>query len=246
MSYTSDLAALKKLITDGLVQTNGKLDAIKAAVDKLPAAPAPTPVPVPVPVPPTAQTDAQKWGIPDLPEIRPQNAKANQTRGHFVVTGKQSDEFTPYFNKIDGNFVGTTGQILMWAAKKWKFDELGFPEIFLAQACIESWWNQDVAGDGGVSFGLLQIKSTVWSGSPEQTELLKTSSAYGADFGAAILRAHIDGALSWTRSFAKDNIYTSLAVYYSGSKDGVSGGGAEYADKVLGYLKERRWEMAGF
>ncbi len=45
--------------------------------------------------------------------------------------------------RVDGEFTGTTDEILQWAACKWGMDE----DMVRAQAAIESWWHQDAMGD---------------------------------------------------------------------------------------------------
>ncbi len=62
--------------------------------------------------------------------------------------------------RVTGRFSGTTGEIIEWAAHKWDID----PELLKAQAVAESSWRQDKVGDGGRSFGVMQIKRTIWRG----------------------------------------------------------------------------------
>ena len=45
--------------------------------------------------------------------------------------------------RINGNFTGTTREILRWAACKWGIDQ----DIVFAQAAVESWWRQTTLGD---------------------------------------------------------------------------------------------------
>ena len=83
-----------------------------------------------------------------------------------------------YFNRVDGNFTGTTDEILQWGACKWGFDE----DLVRAFAANESWWRQSAAGDlvsntsvcpsgatysngdCALSYGIMQIKSTDYRG----------------------------------------------------------------------------------
>lgn len=165
-----------------------------APATQLPATPAATAA---------ALTDAQRWGIPEYPEVRKDNTQANATRGRPIPDADlppTSDPLRPYARKVDGNFTGTTEQVLEWAAKKW-FPEQD-PDIFKAQAVKETSWHQDAVGDGGVSFGILQIKSTVWG----HGEQVKASTAFAADFAGAVMRAHYDGVL-YTGDYADWNNY---------------------------------------
>ena len=65
-----------------------------------------------------------------------------------------------YVSRVDGNFTGTTDEILQWGACKWGFDE----DLVRAVAVVESWWRQSTVGDNGASYGLLQVRTTVHTG----------------------------------------------------------------------------------
>ena len=72
-------------------------------------------------------------------ETRPDNAKFNATRGvQKNLTGPY-----PLFSRVDGNFTGTTDEIIQWTACKWGVD----PDIVRAQAVVESYWHQQALGD---------------------------------------------------------------------------------------------------
>ena len=43
-----------------------------------------------------------------------------------------------YVSRVDGNFTGTTDEILQWGACKWGFDE----DLVRAIAATETWWKQ--------------------------------------------------------------------------------------------------------
>ena len=75
--------------------------------------------------------------VRDAPEIRPANATFNQTRG------QQNPALPGYYGRVTGNFVGTTDEIIQWAACKWGIDE----DIVRAQTAKESWWFQRSGGD---------------------------------------------------------------------------------------------------
>ncbi|HEY4377424.1 MAG TPA: hypothetical protein VGM93_09705, partial [Acidimicrobiales bacterium] len=67
-------------------------------------------------------------------EIRARNAAANATAG----TNANLTSPYPLFSRVDGNYTGTTDQIIQWAACKWGFDA----NVLRAQIAIESWWDQ--------------------------------------------------------------------------------------------------------
>ena len=59
------------------------------------------------------------------------------------------------FNRVDGDFAGTTDEIIQWAACKWGIDE----DIVRAQVIKESCWYQSATGDNGESWGLGQVRA---------------------------------------------------------------------------------------
>ena len=130
-------------------------------------------------------------------EIRPGNAMAN----HTVPTGQQLADFRsasrePYTSSVTGNFVGSTDEIIQWAAWKWGVDE----DVIRAVAVQESDWNQDTVGDGGVTFGLMQVKTQKagrndgWAGT---FPLARDATAFNADYYGRAFRSCHDGRETW-------------------------------------------------
>lgn len=145
-------------------------------------------------------------------EARAQNTPANMTipTPDELAIFHARPLFSPYapasdFAAVDGNFTGTTDQILRWAACKWGIDE----DIFRAQAWTESKWKQSAAGDqrndpnqchAGAwngwdgnscrqSYGILQVKVFDYNAWPEARD----STAFNADFRGAEQRACVNG-----------------------------------------------------
>ena len=81
------------------------------------------------------------------PENRPGNERFNATVGYQVGPGifPQGDkpQVTALASRIDGDFTGTTEDILRWVACKWGINQ----DIVFAEAAQESWWNQTQLGD---------------------------------------------------------------------------------------------------
>lgn len=141
-------------------------------------------------------------------EHRPQNTKANTTS---VVAGTDYT-LVPWNergfgmdpaagalrSRIDGDFRGTTAEILRWGACKWGFDE----EIVRAIAATESSWLQSFRGDpvdsaDGIdhtSYGLLQVKRTEHL---DTYPAIEKSSAFNVDYALAYRRACFEGYLRW-------------------------------------------------
>jgi hypothetical protein len=151
-------------------------------------------------------------------EARAENTTANMTTPtpDELAAFHAQPLFSPYapgtdFALVDGNFTGTTDQILRWAACKWGIDE----DVFRAQAWEESKWRQSAAGDerndpnqchaGGwngwdgnsckQSYGILQVKVFDYNTWPEARD----STAFNADFRAAEHRACVNGDINYLR-----------------------------------------------
>jgi hypothetical protein len=172
------------------------------ATAKRPSGPAPTATPTPTGAKATtrpagsavlgdaeaaARVRRSSW------EPRPGNVQANQRRptsteiGTFLTkSGSWGTCGERLRTRVTGNFSGTTDEILQWAAHKWGFDE----DIARAQAVKESWWYMSAVGDGGVSFGMMQIKSTFHPGT---APLAAQSTAFTLDYWGAVMRNHYDG-----------------------------------------------------
>jgi hypothetical protein len=181
-------------------------------------------------------------------EPRPENYTPNRR----VPTSAELADFRSlnaspafYKDKVTGNFTGTTDEIIQWAAHKWGIDE----DLFRAVAVQESWWRMSAVGDGGISFGLTQIKSTVSKGTYPLSEL---STAFNADYFAASFRYYYDGTATWLN----DPCCFSGATYQAGDVWGSAGawfagrwytqGAIDYINKVKGHFVYRTWTQPGF
>jgi hypothetical protein len=184
-------------------------------------------------------------GAPAYPELRPSNTVANQTPPRPADAANSPypmpGGFEPYFAKIGGQgCVGTTEQILEWAAKKWGFDQLGYPDLAKAMAVKESWWDVSTVGDAGQSFGILQVKDGPVGYWPDG-RYAATSTAFGADYAMAIVRFHYDGN-SWLGAGTRGDLRNAVAAFFCGC--GYDGAGP-YATKVWEYLNARPWKAPG-
>lgn len=190
-------------------------------------------------------------------EPRPQNATANATVG---ALGASIDGANTAFNnlhapRIDGNFTGTTDEILQWASCKWGFDE----DITRARAVQESWWKQSQLGDQTSSvtacqiigksapcwqsYGILQVKGTVHR---RTYPLAERSTAYNADYALAWLRACYEGAFShWMgNGYRAGDEWGCVGAWYSGNW--YDAGAQWYISSVKQHLSARRWAQPGF
>ena len=169
-------------------------------------------------------------------EPRPANVAANRTRGSRIVfTDGRRDPFrAAYGRRIDGNFTGTTDEILQWGACKWGFHE----DVVRAVAVQESYWDQATVGDNGESFGLLQVKVTAHNGT---WPLAKTSTAFGIDYALAFWRACYEGYLAhYLPRETIGDTWGCIGQWYTGVWTDYEGR-RRYVAKVKKHLAARPW-----
>jgi hypothetical protein len=186
------------------------------------------------PLPSGAQCAAR---VRPAAEIRSSvNAVPNATRGTRANT---------LFPRVDGDFVGTTDEILQWVACKWGIDE----DIVRAQIAKESWWRMDGVGDNGESFGLGQVR-VPYHGTAFVDDNAKRSSAYNLDYTYAVWRSCFEGELGWLNTVERGATYAAgdakgcLGVWFSGrwrTPDALT-----YITAVDDYLAQRIWETPNF
>jgi hypothetical protein len=183
-------------------------------------------------------------------EPRPENNKPN----HYVPQRGTDYSIRPWDSqnfgmndaadalarRIDGNFTGTTDEIIRWGACKWGFDE----DIVRAVAVTESWWRQSQLGDfvdgQPTSYGLLQVKKTVhtitYPGAQQSTAL-------NVDYALAYRRACYEGLIEWLGNPAGDE-WGCVGHWFSGGwKDA---GAQNYVSIVQNHLAQRTWAQPGF
>ncbi|HWL42367.1 MAG TPA: hypothetical protein VNQ73_05440 [Ilumatobacter sp.] len=183
------------------------------------------------------------------PEIRPDNSGPNSVRG----SGPNTSPDWPGFRRVDGNFTGTTDEIIQWAACKWGIDE----DMVRAQVVKESYWHQWAVGDNGESFGLGQVR-VPYHGSafPDAAN----SSAYNLDYTYAVWRYCYEGDVAWLndvergREYGAGDAWGCMGVWFSGrwyTADAIAyieGGGSLGAGNigVRQHLAARTWEAPEF
>lgn len=144
------------------------------------------------------------------------------------------------FAHVDGNFSGTTGEILEWAACKWGWDQ----DYAMAEAVIESVWKQSQVN--GNAFGILQVSvsqdgdspsaNSGWGGYP----WVQQSTAVDADAQMAYLRACYDGDMPGLGSgYHAGDAWGCIGSWYSGQWD--SSAGNSYVSSVQGFLNNQTW-----
>jgi len=147
-------------------------------------------------------------------EPRPENWTPNHTTpgGYRInrIDGADSRGQSLLAPRIDGNYTGTTDEIIRWASCKWGFDE----DHIRAIAHTESSWYMTTAGDQGASKGLIQIKASVHDGTfPWSVQ----STAFNLDYALAWKRAVFEGYMSdWVPPEARGDEWGATGLWCSG------------------------------
>ena len=134
-------------------------------------------------------------------EIRPENNAANSNEGSRANANTRPD--WSQFSRVDGDFSGTTDEIIQWAACKWGIDE----DIARAQVIKESYWYQSANGDNGESWGLGQVRDTAHQSAFQYSVNARNSSAYNLDYTYATWRACYEGVYTWLNTVERNGTY---------------------------------------
>jgi hypothetical protein len=195
------------------------------------------------------------------------NRRDNHTTGQRVsatfFSGDKSQANKWIAPRINGNFTGTTEQILRWAACKWGIDQ----NMVFAQAAVESWWRQTTKGDWesngcppghgpgadgrpGLcpqSWGILQnrypYEKSSWPG-------IAKSTAMNADTAYAIWRACYVGYETWLntvphgRPYRQGDAWGCVGRWFAGRWHTAPA--QQYIAKVQQYLREKIWTTKNF
>src|SRR5688572_12050407 len=176
-------------------------------------------------------------------EPRRSNLAANQRRPSDAQLAefRRRSEMV-YRRHVTGRFRGTTDEILQWAARKWGFD----PDLFRAVAAVESYWKMSAVGDGGLSFGIFQMKRTYHCCVP----LSSKYTAFNADYYGAILRAYYDGRQTWLNDvergerYRAGDLWGSVGSWYAGRWRTEAALG--YIRRVQRTLRDEPWNDRWF
>jgi hypothetical protein len=190
-------------------------------------------------------------------EIRAADGPYNATRGtQMHLTGPY-----PPFARVDGNFTGSTDEIIQWTACKWGIDE----NMVRAQAVAESWWYQTALGDWTSdaavcapnhligsdpnhpgqcpeSVGLLQVRYQYWSNGFNDVE---TSTAYNTDYVYAAWRSCYEGLETWLGgTYGPGDAWGCLGVWFAGAWHTSAADG--YISNVKSIDRQRVWKQPSF
>ena len=154
-------------------------------------------------------------------EPRPQNRADNHRRpGKKLLRSWRKQSEMPYKRYVDGQFRGTTDEIIQWAAAKWGINT----NLMRAVATVESWWEMDTRGDSGDSFGLYQVRRPYHCRG--DCRIAGKFTAFNADYYGGIIRSYFDGTQTWLNSpgvreengkyYKAGDLWGSIGAWYSG------------------------------
>jgi hypothetical protein len=190
----------------------------------------------------------------------PENKPAN-TAKNLVRVSPPTLPSPALFQRVDGNFSGTTDEIMQWAACKWGVDE----DIVKAMAANESRWNDRALGDftsdrslcadehplgvDGVagqcpqSLGFMQLK---WRYHQAAHPATAQSNAYHLDYAFAVWRSCYEGNLTFLNrsGYKAGDVLGCIGNWHAG--DWKSPSGQIYVDRVMTFVAERPWEKPEF
>jgi hypothetical protein len=143
--------------------------------------------------------------------------------------------------RINGNFTGTTDEILQWAACKWGIDE----DIVRAQAVQESYWRMSQRSEGDDVVGILQVKMSVHRNTNPAAAI---STAFNADYTYGFWRSCYEGYIDWLKAekpeYGAGDVWGCLGHWGSGTwyNDDAN----TYINNVKAQLSARRWAQSDF
>lgn len=182
---------------------------------------------------------------PTRPEIRPANRADNErVPSRSMLRQWRSSNEMPYARHVDGDFRGTTDEIIQWSAAKWGFP----PRLFRAVAVVESWWRMSTVGDNGDSFGLFQVRRPFHC--LGECRIARQYTAWNADYYGGILRAYYDGKMKWLNTvergkpYRKGDVWGSVGAWFAGRWWTPPARG--YIDEVRMRMRERTWTKPFF
>jgi len=222
-------------------------------------------------LPPGAQlpSGAQCAKIVDAspePEDKSGNKLYNSRKGghvpaHFL--GSDGPGAQQLARRINGDFTGSTIDILRWAACKWGINQ----DIVFAQAAVESWWQQDTLGGWTsdavdcppgnklgrngkpgqcpVTWGILQNTYE-----PGGWPAMAKSTAMNADAAYAVWRSCYDGYEGWLNTmprggqYQKGNVWGCVGRWFSGQW--LNPPALGYIAQVKQYMREKIWLKPSF
>jgi len=216
---------------------------------------------------PSGATCARLVNAAPQAEDKAANAPYNQRKGQHVgakFLATDAPQAQKLAKRINGDFTGTTIDILRWAACKWGINQ----DIVFAQAAVESWWQQDTLGGWvtnradcppartlgqkgkpgqcPVTYGILQNTYEPGGNWPAMAQ----STAMNADAAYAVWRSCYDGYSTWLNTmprggqYHKGNVWGCVGRWFSGQW--LNPPALGYIAQVKEYMREKIWLAPDF
>jgi hypothetical protein len=218
---------------------------------------------------PSGATCARLVNATPRAEDKAANNPYNKRKGHRVgakflaYDGPQAQKLA---KRVNGDFTGTTIDILRWAACKWGINQ----DIVFAQAAVESWWQQDTLGGWTgasrcphgrllgqqakpgqcpVTYGILQ-NTYEPGGRQAGWPTIARSTAMNADAAYAVWRSCFDGYETWLNTmprggqYHKGDVWGCVGRWFSGQWRNPPA--LAYIAQVKKYLREKIWLTPDF
>lgn len=197
-------------------------------------------------------------------EVRNANSTFNNRRGNPFAS--DYPQASAELSRVDGNFTGTTDQILQWAACKWGIDE----DVVRAQMAKESWWDQRNKGDWWSyppeqcppghppgadgrpgqcpqSLGIGQVR---FNQGNQAFPGVESSTAMNVDYTYAIWRACFEGKETWLndvergRHYGPGDLWGCVGRWFAGRW--YTQPANAYIGEVQSYRSQRIWTTPDF
>ena len=215
---------------------------------------------------PSGATCARLVNAAPQAEDKAANTPYNQRKGRSVGAkflasdGPQAQKLA---KRINGDFTGTTIDILRWAACKWGINQ----DIVFAQAAVESWWQQDTLGGWSTASTCPRARTLGQKGKPGQCPVtygilqntyqrggnwpaIARSTAMNADAAYAVWRSCYDGYSTWLNTmprggqYHKGNVWGCVGRWFSGQW--LNPPALGYIAQVKKYMREKIWQTPDF
>jgi hypothetical protein len=203
---------------------------------------------VPIGTPPLSDAQAARLVGPGDWEPRPTNSADNDrvpSAAELAAFHAQNSE--PYSKWVNGDYRGTTDQIIQWAAAKWGLN----PNLLRAVAAVETWWHMSFVGNEGSSFGLFQVRTPYHCQGPVVCGLFQHDTAFNADYYCSIIRSYYDGVQTWlntvsgnARPYRAGDLWGAVG-YWAAGRWHVAAAEA-YVAHVRSDLAQRVWTQPNF
>jgi hypothetical protein len=188
----------------------------------------------------TAVEQACARGVVPTSEYVPENVPYNQRAARSDEHGPSplasfGAEARRRWSDVKGTYIGTTDEILQFYACKYGMD----PNLLRAQAWTESLHRMTKNGDGGESWGIMQVRNNPTSHAHAHPAA-RLSTAYNVEYAVWHWRLCMDGAIGYLGARSRGDTWGCIGLWYYGA-DVNHPRSADYIARVKRSLAEQPW-----